>query len=195
MKRSPLQISLHEDLIEAGIDEAGRGCLAGPVVAAAVILPANFYNEELNDSKALSEKTRLRLEEVIKSEAIAWCVTEASVQEIGALNILNATLLAMHRAVAGLTVIPQHLAVDGNRFKEYPGIPHTTVVKGDAKYANIAAASILAKTARDRLMVSLHSKYPQYAWDINKGYPTKAHRDAIGLYGPTPLHRPGFKLL
>lgn len=190
-----LPAALRTDLIEAGIDEAGRGCLAGPVVAAAVILPSDFSNDELNDSKALSEKTRYRLEEVIKANAVAWCVADASVEEIGQLNILNATLLAMHRAVAGLSVIPQHLAVDGNRFKVYPGIPHTTVIKGDAKYANIAAASILAKTARDRLLTSLHEQYPHYAWNINKGYPTKAHRQAIAEYGPTPLHRPGFKLL
>lgn len=190
-----LPTALRTDVIEAGIDEAGRGCLAGPVVAAAVILPPDFSNTELNDSKKLNEKTRYRLEEVIKANAVAWCVAEASVEEIGELNILNATLLAMHRAVAGLGVIPQHLAVDGNRFKEYPGIPHTTVIKGDGKYADIAAASILAKTARDRLLTSLHEQYPQYAWDINKGYPTKAHRQAIAEYGPTLLHRPGFKLL
>lgn len=195
MKSVALPVSFRYDLIEAGIDEAGRGCLAGPVVAAAVILPPDFSNLELNDSKKLSEKARFRLEDIIKSEAIAWCVADATVEEIGRLNILNATLLAMHRAVEGLSTKPQHLAVDGNRFNEYPGIPHTTVVKGDAKYANIAAASILAKTARDRLMMSLHSQYPQYGWDINKGYPTKAHREAIAQYGPNTLHRPGFKLL
>ncbi len=190
-----LPLAYNSDLIEAGIDEAGRGCLAGPVVAAAVILPPDFANDELTDSKALKESARYRLEEVIKAKAVAWSVASATVEEIGEINILNATLLAMHRAVAGLQVKPEHLAVDGNRFKDYPGIPHTTIVKGDAKYANIAAASVLAKTARDRLMMSLHTRFPQYCWDVNKGYPTKAHRRAIAEFGACELHRPGFKLL
>ena len=190
-----LPTCLRTDVTEAGVDEAGRGCLAGPVVAAAVILPSGFSHPEINDSKKLSEKTRNRLELLIKQKAEAWSIGIASEEEIGHLNILGATMLAMHRAIAGLNLVPEHLAVDGNRFSEYPNIPHTTVIKGDGRYANIAAASILAKTARDRIMEELHTQYPQYGWSVNKGYPTTAHRQAIALYGLSPRHRPGFKHL
>ena len=164
---------LNEELIEAGCDEAGRGCLAGAVYAAAVILPKDFENELLNDSKQLSEKQRYALREVIEREAIAWAVGIVSPEEIDKINILNASFLAMHRAVDGLKTRPQHLLIDGNRFRKYPDIPHTTVVKGDGKYLSIAAASILAKTYRDDYMNGLHHKFPWYGRDHNKGYPTK----------------------
>lgn len=164
---------LNEELIEAGCDEAGRGCLAGAVYAAAVILPKDFENELLNDSKQLSEKQRYALREVIEREAIAWAVGIVSPEEIDKINILNASFLAMHRAVDGLKTRPQHLLIDGNRFRKYPDIPHTTVVKGDGKYLSIAAASILAKTYRDDYMNGLHQEFPCYGWDHNKGYPTK----------------------
>ncbi len=185
---------LHKDLIEAGCDEAGRGCLAGPVYAAAVILPPDFRNEELNDSKQLCERRRYALREVIEREALAWAVGTASAEEIDSMNILNASIMAMHRAVTALKVRPQHLLIDGNRFRPYPGIAHTTVVKGDGKYLSIAAASILAKTYRDDCMMKLHAIYPVYGWDRNKGYPTKAHRDAIAAHGTTPCHRQTFNL-
>ena len=178
---------LNENLIEAGCDEAGRGCLAGAVYAAAVILPKDFKNELLNDSKQLSEKQRYALREVIEKEAIAWAVGVVSPEEIDEINILRASLLAMHRAVDQLTTRPQHLLIDGNRFTKYPGIPHTTVVKGDGKYLSIAAASILAKTYRDDYMNRLHEEFPYYDWDHNKGYPTKKHRAAIAERGTTPL--------
>ena len=183
------------DIPEAGLDEAGRGCLAGPVYAAAVILPPDFHNELLNDSKQLSEKKRYALREVIEREALAWAVGVVSNEEIDQINILRASILAMHRAVDGLSVRPQHLIVDGNRFYAYKDIPHTTVVKGDATYLSIAAASILAKTYRDDFMLDAHKQYPQYHWDKNKGYPAKAHREAIARYGTTPLHRLTFNLL
>ena len=186
---------LHEDLVEAGCDEAGRGCLAGAVYAAAVILPKDFRNEQLNDSKQLTARQRYALRRVIEREAVAWAVGVVSPQEIDEINILNAALLAMHRAVDGLAVRPQHLLVDGNRFRPYPGVPHTTVVKGDGKYLAIAAASVLAKTYRDDYMLRLHEEYPQYGWDRNKGYPTQAHREAIAQWGTTPYHRQSFNLL
>ena len=186
---------LHEDLIEAGCDEAGRGCLAGAVYAAAVILPPDFRNELLNDSKQLTERQRYDLRPVIQREALAWAVGVVSPQEIDEINILNASFLAMHRAVDALKVRPQHLLIDGNRFRPYPGIPHTTVVKGDGKYLSIAAASVLAKTYRDDYMLRLHAEYPDYGWDRNKGYPTREHRAAIALHGTTPYHRRLFNLL
>ena len=186
---------LHKDLIEAGCDEAGRGCLAGPVYAAAVILPQDFQNELLNDSKQLSERQRYQLREVIEQEAVAWAVGVVSNEEIDKINILRASILAMHRAVAQLKVRPQHLLIDGNRFMPYENIPHTTVVKGDATYMSIAAASILAKTYRDDFMQKIHQEYPQYHWDKNKGYPAPVHREAIRQYGTTPYHRMTFNLL
>ena len=186
---------LNGDTIEAGCDEAGRGCLAGSVYAAAVILPQDFRNELLNDSKQLSEKQRYALREVIEKEAIAWAVGVVSPEEIDEINILRASFLAMHRAVDQLTTRPQHLLIDGNRFTKYPDIPHTTVVKGDGKYMSIAAASILAKTYRDDYMLRLHEEYPVYRWDSNKGYPAKAHREAIRRHGVTPYHRMSYNLL
>ena len=186
---------LQEGRIEAGCDEAGRGCLAGPVYAAAVILPQDFSNDLLNDSKQLSEKQRYQLREVIEREALAWAVGVVSADEIDKINILRASILAMHRAVAQLKIRPQHLLIDGNRFMPYEDIPHTTVVKGDATYMSIAAASILAKTYRDDYMLKIHQEYPQYHWDSNKGYPAPIHRDAIRKYGTTPYHRMSFQLL
>ena len=186
---------LNEELIEAGCDEAGRGCLAGAVYAAAVILPKDFENELLNDSKQLSEKQRYALREVIERDAVAWAVGIVSPEEIDKINILNASFLAMHRAVDRLKTRPQHLLIDGNRFKKYPDIPHTTVIKGDGKYLSIAAASILAKTYRDDYMDELAKEYPDYHWTENKGYPTKAHREAIRTIGITPYHRKTFTLL
>ena len=186
---------LNADLIEAGCDEAGRGCLSGAVYAAAVILPRDFKNELLNDSKQLTEKQRYALREVIEQEAIAWAVGIVSPAEIDEINILNASFLAMHRAVDQLATRPEHLLIDGNRFKKYPDIPHTTVIKGDGKYLSIAAASILAKTYRDDYMNKLHAEYPVYDWDHNKGYPTKKHRAAIAKQGTSPYHRMTFNLL
>lgn len=186
---------LHKNLIEAGCDEAGRGCLAGAVFAAAVVLPKDFKNELLNDSKQLTEKQRYALREVIECQATAWAVGIVSPEEIDQINILNASILAMHRAVDQLGILPEHLLIDGNRFKQYSDIPHTTVIKGDGKYLSIAAASILAKTYRDDYMNLLHEKYPVYDWDHNKGYPTKKHRAAIAGYGTTPFHRMTFNLL
>lgn len=186
---------LNKDLVEAGCDEAGRGCLAGAVYAAAVVLPHDFENELLNDSKKLTEKQRYALREVIEREALAWAVGVVSPTEIDEINILNASILAMHRAVEQLKIQPQHLLVDGNRFKPYQDIPYTTVVKGDGKYMSIAAASILAKTYRDDYMNALHDKYPYYDWNKNKGYPTKAHRQAICSHGVSPYHRRTFNLL
>ena len=185
---------LHEDLIEAGCDEAGRGCLAGAVYAAAVILPKDFKNELLNDSKQLTEKQRYALREVIEQEALAWAVGVVTPEEIDEINILNASFLAMHRAIDQLKIQPEHLLIDGNRFKKYHQVPHTTVVKGDGKYLSIAAASILAKTYRDDYMLRLHQECPQYDWNHNKGYPTKKHRAAIKEYGPTKYHRMTFNL-
>lgn len=186
---------LHEDFVEAGCDEAGRGCLAGSVYAAAVILPRDFENELLNDSKQLTEKQRYALREVIEREALAWAVGIVTAQEIDEMNILNASFLAMHRAVDQLKIRPEHLLIDGNRFKAYADIPHTTVVKGDGKYLSIAAASVLAKTYRDDYMNALHQEFPVYDWNQNKGYPTKKHRLAIEKQGPSPYHRMTFRLL
>lgn len=178
---------------EAGLDEVGRGCLAGPVVAAAVILPQDFSHPLLHDSKQLSAALRHELREVILASALAWAIAEASHEEIDRINILNASFLAMHRAVDALEVRPEHLLVDGNRFTPYPGIPHTCIVKGDGKFASIAAASILAKTYRDDLMRRLHEQHPEYHWDSNAGYPTPAHKRAIAALGPTPWHRRSFR--
>ena len=183
------------DIPEAGCDEAGRGCLCGPVACAAVILPPDFNCPGLNDSKKLSEKRRKELRPIIEKEALAWAVVMVEPDEIDAINILNASITGMHRALDRLTVTPRHIIVDGNRFKPYKDIPHTTVVKGDALFMSIAAASVLAKTHRDELMENLGRQFPQYGWEINKGYPTKAHRAAISTLGPTPLHRRTFRLI
>ena len=185
----------HKDVIEAGCDEAGRGCLAGPVYAAAVILPKDFQSDMLNDSKQLSEKKRYARREVIEREAIAWAVGIVSNEEIDRINILRASILAMHRALDGLKVRPEEIIVDGNRFKPYNDLPYTTIVKGDGKYMSIAAASILAKTYRDDCMKRLNDEFPAYHWDSNKGYPAPAHRQAIREHGTTPYHRLTFNLL
>ena len=182
------------DVIEAGCDEAGRGCLAGPVFAAAVILPPDFHNELLNDSKQLTEHRRYQLREVIEREAVAWAVAECSPAEIDKLNILRCSIIAMQRALDQLTVQPQHVIVDGNRWMPY-AVPADTIVKGDATYMSIAAASILAKTYRDDRMKALAQEFPQYGWDKNMGYPSAAHREAIAQYGTTPHHRLSFRLL
>ncbi len=190
-----LKSYLHKGVVEAGCDEAGRGCLAGAVYAAAVILPPDFKDERLNDSKQLTEKQRYALREVIEREAVAWAIGIVSPEEIDQINILNASFLAMHRAVDQLKVRPEHLLIDGNRFNPYPDVPHTTIVKGDGKYLPIAAASILAKTYRDDYMNRLDTEYPAYDWKHNKGYPTKKHREAIALHGTTPYHRMSFNLM
>ncbi|WP_288151629.1 ribonuclease HII [uncultured Prevotella sp.] len=181
--------------IEAGCDEAGRGCLAGSVFAAAVIFPADYHNADLNDSKQLSARRRYALREVIERDATDWAVGIVTPEEIDHINILNASILAMHRALDKLAVRPQAVIVDGNRFKPYGTLPYTTIVKGDGKYLSIAAASILAKTFRDDYMDELDQKYPQYDWKSNKGYPTRKHRKAISRYGTTPYHRMSFNLL
>ena len=193
----------YEGKIEAGCDEAGRGCLAGSVYAAAVILPDGYENPLLNDSKQLTEKRRYELREQIERDAVAWAVGIVTPEEIDKINILNASILAMHRALDQLKVRPEAIIVDGNRFKPYRSvvdgspvnIPHTTIVKGDGKYMAIAAASILAKTYRDDYMNQLAEEYPQYDWQKNKGYPTKKHREAIRQYGTTPYHRMSYNLL
>lgn len=185
----------YEGKIEAGCDEAGRGCLAGSVYAAAVILPDDYQNDLLNDSKQLTEKRRYQLREIIQRDAIAWAVGIVTPEEIDKINILNASILAMHRALDQLKVRPEAIIVDGNRFKPYQQIPHTTIVKGDGKYLSIAAASILAKTYRDDYMNHLAEEYPQYDWLSNKGYPTKKHREAIKQYGITSYHRKSYNLL
>ena len=181
------------DLIEAGCDEAGRGRLAGSVFAAAVILPDDYENALLNDSKKLTEKQRYALRTQIETDALAWAVGEVTADEIDKINILNASILAMHRALDGLKIRPQAVIVDGNRFKPYGTLPHETIVKGDAKFLSIAAASILAKTYRDDYMNNLALQHPVYQWDVNKGYPTKAHRAAIEEHGISPFHRKTFK--
>lgn len=186
---------LNKNILEAGCDEAGRGCLAGAVFAAAVILPEYFVCEELNDSKQLTEKQRDRLRILIEEKALCWAVGTVSPEEIDEINILNASFLAMHRAVEQLKIQPQHLLIDGNRFKPYKNISHTTIIKGDGKYLSIAAASILAKTHRDEYMMRLHQEYPVYAWDKNKGYPTKKHRKGIEESGTSIYHRMSFTLL
>ncbi len=190
-------LKLHYDKtkIEAGCDEAGRGCLSGPVVAAAVILPKNFKNEILNDSKVLSEKKRDLLRPIIEKEAIAWGVGIVSPEEIDEINILNASFLAMHRAVDQLKKTPNLLLIDGNRFNKYKETEHICIIKGDGKYLPIAAASILAKTYRDDIMKQYHDEFPQYDWNKNKGYPTKKHREAIKEFGSTGYHRKSFRLL
>lgn len=200
-----LEAYYKEGVIEAGCDEAGRGCLAGPVFAAAVILPSDYQNEMLNDSKQLTEKKRYQLREVIEREALAWAVGIVDNHEIDQINILNASILAMHRALDQLTVRPENIIVDGNRWKPYQEpaannnepkvISATTIVKGDGKYLSIAAASILAKTYRDDFMLRIHEEFPQYHWDKNKGYPAKVHREAIRQFGTTPYHRMTFNLL
>jgi ribonuclease HII len=183
------------DKREAGCDEAGRGCLAGPVFAAAVILPRDFSHPLLNDSKQVTEKNRLALRTCIEEQAVAWAVAQVSNEEIDQINILKASFLAMHRAVRQLKMKPELLLIDGNRFAPYPNIPHRCVVKGDATFASIAAASILAKTCRDDFMNALDEKFPHYAWRENKGYPTQQHRTAIAQYGVTEWHRKSFNLL
>lgn len=180
---------------ECGCDEAGRGCLAGPVVAAAVILPLHFDCPELNDSKQLNEKQRNRIRKLIEEQAVAWAVARVENTEIDAINILNASILAMQKAIAQLKIKPEFIIVDGNRFKSYEDIPHQTIVKGDSKYMSIAAASVLAKTHRDKIMDDLSLQYPDYEWHINKAYPTKKHRTAIASCGISPLHRRSFRLL
>jgi len=190
-----LKSHYYEGLIEAGCDEAGRGCLAGSVYAAAVILPPDYQNELLNDSKKLTAKKRYALREEIERDAIAWAVGIVTPEEIDKINILNASFLAMHRALDQLQVRPEAVIVDGNRFKPYQDLPSTTIVKGDGKYLSIAAASILAKTYRDDYMLSLAEEYPQYDWQSNMGYPTKKHRQAIREYGITPYHRKSYNLL
>lgn len=190
-----LKSHYYEGLIEAGCDEAGRGCLAGSVYAAAVILPSDYQNELLNDSKKLTAKKRYALRGEIERDAIAWAVGIVTPEEIDKINILNASFLAMHRALDQLSVRPEAVIVDGNRFKPYQDLPSTTIVKGDEKYLSIAAASILAKTYRDDYMLSLAEEYPQYDWQSNMGYPTKKHRQAIREHGITPYHRKSYNLL
>ena len=192
--RRELQKFLNENLVEAGCDEAGRGPLAGPVYAAAVILPKDFYHPLLNDSKKMTAAAREKLRPIIETEAIAWAVEEVSAQEIDTMNILNASLEGMRRAVARLSVRPEFLLIDGNRFKPFDGIPFECIVGGDGKFSAIAAASVLAKTWRDEKMQSLAREYPQYGWDHNMGYPTPEHVDAIRRFGYTPYHRKSFHL-
>jgi len=183
-----------EGIVECGCDEAGRGCLAGPVVAAAVILPSDYKNELINDSKKLSETKRDLLRQVIENDALAWAVAFVDHIEIDKINILNASILAMHLAIDQLKLCPEHIIVDGNRFKKYKSIAHTCVVKGDSKYLSIAAASILAKTHRDEYMRKIHHEFPNYGWDKNMAYATLAHRNAIKEFGITPHHRKSFRL-
>ena len=190
-----LKSHYYEQYVEAGCDEAGRGCLAGSVYAAAVILPRDYRNDELNDSKKLTAHKRYQLREIILRDAQAWAVGIVTPEEIDRINILNASILAMHRALDKLSLRPEAVIVDGNKFKPYHDLPYTTIVKGDGKYLSIAAASILAKTFRDDYMDDLASQYPQYDWASNKGYPTKKHREAIRQYGVTPYHRRSFTLL
>lgn len=186
---------INDGLVEAGCDEAGRGCLAGPVCAAAVILPADFYHPWLTDSKQLSERKRELLRPIIEAEALAWGVAFVSAEEIDAINILRASHVAMHRAVDDLVLRPERLLIDGNRFTPYEGIAHECIVKGDAKVMSIAAASVLAKTYRDEMMIELHREYPMYGWSGHKGYPTASHRQAIKEHGISPYHRKSFRLL
>jgi len=190
-----LQLKIHSHLIECGTDEAGRGCLAGPVTAAAVILPDDFKHSFLTDSKQLSAKKRLELKEIIEAEAISFGVSHVMMDEIDQINILNASILGMHRSIDILNRRPEFIAIDGNRFKPYHKVPHECVIKGDGKYLHIAAASILAKTYRDAYMTEMHLQFPVYIWAKNKGYPTAEHRAAIRKYGPTPIHRTSFRLL
>ncbi|MDE6782402.1 MAG: ribonuclease HII [Paramuribaculum sp.] len=195
MSTEPLPVSAFPDKLDAGCDEAGRGCLAGPVFAAAVILPPDFSNPLVNDSKKLTARRRNELRSLIQEQALAWAVAQVYPEEIDRINILNASILAMHRALDALKVRPEHISVDGNRFKPYAAIPHNTYVKGDGRFANIAAASILAKTYRDDFMEAIHREHPQYGWNVNKGYPTAAHRAAIVAHGATEHHRMSFRLI
>jgi ribonuclease HII len=195
MEKSKLLSYYKENLIEAGCDEAGRGCLAGPVFAAAVILPPYFDNEILNDSKKLTEKQRHELRPIIEKEALAWAVEAVSNEEIDEVNILNASFLAMNRAVKKLKIQPEYLLIDGNRFRPQVNIPFTCMIKGDGRFFSIAAASVLAKTYRDDFMTAIHNDFPEYNWKKNKGYPTKNHRDALRKYGITKYHRKTFRLL
>ncbi|MGV6828685.1 MAG: ribonuclease HII [Flavobacteriales bacterium] len=190
-----LKLKIHKNLIECGTDEAGRGCLAGPVTAAAVILPNNFENKLLNDSKQLSEKNRKLLQILIEEQAIDIGICHVMMEEIDQINILNASILAMHRSIEKFKKAPEFIAVDGNRFKNYKQIPHQTIIKGDGKYLHIAAASVIAKTARDAFMKKIDKEFPMYNWKQNKGYPTKQHREAIKKYGITKYHRKSFRLL
>lgn len=192
---NPLPSSFNPEAVEAGCDEAGRGCLAGPVYAASVILPEGFTHPWLNDSKQVSEKRRNEMRAIIESEAVSWAIGIVDNHEIDSINILRASILAMHRALDALSVRPEEIIVDGNRFSPYSTIPWKTFVKGDGRFGNIAAASILAKTHRDEEMRRLHSIYPIYGWDVNKGYPTRAHRAAIEAHGPTEYHRMSFRLI
>ena len=195
MRKEPQLLNfLHENLIEAGCDEAGRGPLAGPVFAAAVILPKDFHHPLLNDSKQMSEKSREILRPIIEREAVAWAVEEVSAEEIDSINILNASITGMQRAVRRLAVKPEYLLIDGNKFKPFDGYEYQCIVKGDGKFASIAAASVLAKTYRDQYMRKLAAEYPQYGWERNMGYPTKEHIEAILAYGYTPHHRKSFHL-
>lgn len=190
-----LKLKYSKFILECGTDEAGRGCLAGPVTAGAVILPANYKNSQLNDSKQMGPKLRLALAKDIRNNAIAYSIAHIFPKKIDDINILNASILAMHMAINKLKIIPEFIAVDGNRFKSYQMIPHQTIIKGDEKYMNIAAASILAKTARDAYMTEIHTEFPYYQWDKNKGYPTFGHRSGIKRHGPCKYHRQSFKLL
>lgn len=194
-KHASLRTCLHTDVIEAGCDEAGRGCLAGSVFAAAVILPKNYVNPDIDDSKQLTAAKREALRRQIEHDALAWTVAEVTAREIDEINILEASILAMHRALDSLKLRPESIIVDGNRFHPYHNIPCQTVVKGDATFLSIAAASILAKTYRDKYMMKLHEQFPDYQWNRNKGYPTKAHRAAIRRFGTTPYHRLTFRLI
>ncbi|TQD34386.1 ribonuclease HII [Haloflavibacter putidus] len=190
-----LQLKYNINYLECGTDEAGRGCLAGPVTAAAVILKDSFKHKLLNDSKQLTEKDRTSLKSLIEKEAVCFGVSHVMMDEIDKINILNASILGMHRSIEQLEPVPEHIAVDGNRFKPYKNIPYACLVKGDARFLNIAAASVLAKTYRDAFMVKIHEEYPMYNWKQNKGYPTREHRNAIRKYGVTKYHRTSFKLL
>ncbi|MCB2197107.1 MAG: ribonuclease HII [Bacteroidetes bacterium] len=194
-KKESLQSYFKKGVVEVGCDEAGRGCLAGPVVAAAVILPADFTHPLLNDSKTISEKNRYLLRTEIEQSALAFGIGILDNKKIDEVNILKASILAMHKAIDALKTIPEHIIIDGNKFINYRKIPHQCIVKGDSKYYSIAAASILAKTYRDDIMNELHEKHPEYNWKKNKGYPTKQHRQAIKEFGPTPYHRMSFRLV
>jgi ribonuclease HII len=195
IKNDKLQPYFQKLLLEAGCDEAGRGCLAGPVVAAAVILPLKFRHEKINDSKIITEKVRYQLRTVIEKEAISYAIGIVDAKTIDKINILNASFLAMHKAIEKLTICPELLLIDGNRFNKYKNVPHQCIVKGDSKFMNIAAASILAKTYRDDLMQQLHLQHPEYEWQQNKGYPTKIHRSVIKQFGFTKHHRKTFRVL
>ena len=190
-----LKLKINQQLIECGTDEAGRGCLAGPVTAAAVILPDNFKNNILTDSKQLSEKKRKLLKLIIEEQSVTFGVSHIMMNKIDRINILNASILAMQKSIKSLATKPQHIAVDGNRFKSFNNIPFSCIIKGDSKYLHIAAASVLAKTYRDAYMTQIHNEFPMYNWKKNKGYPTREHREAIKKFGITKYHRKSFRLL